>query len=270
MLKARNDNFMLVARSVGESIDLKGAQEALKRYTFLNRDHPVVIQYLDHQYVVLTKFGVVVFWNVSDNDRKNIISDIAPHVRAKNPIEAYKEEMSAVQQDGTDRVTSEGVYLAKIDVSRVKIVSYAIAQSVALERYEFDVEKQLSELETVITNLKNTGKSLLREKDLLKQVGRTLAVKQTAISHLALFDKPDEVWESPELERLYLYLSSEFDIKDRFSVLDQKIYFLSENSRMLMEFMAEKKNAFLETVIIVLILIEMIPLAIDLTRYLIQ
>lgn len=54
---------------------------------------------------------------------------------------------------------------------------------------------------------------------------------------------------------------------DKFDILDEKINFLSDNAKLLLDFVAEKRNAFLEMVIIALILIELIPLGIDLVRY---
>jgi len=264
--KPKPNLWILEAYYVGESIDLKKTQEQFKHYTFLNRDHPLVIQFLPNQYVTLTKFGVVTFWNVTKENRRQFLNELEPYVKARRTQYQYTESIDVIRGE-KDLVTPRGVYLTDLDAERIKIVSYAVSQSVALERYEDEIEQHFGELDAVITNLKNTGKALLREKDLLKQVGRALSVKQTAIAHLSLFDKPEEVWESPELEKLYIALSTEFDLQTRFAVLDKKIEFLSENSRMLMEFMAEKRNAFLELVIIVLILIEIIPLALDFFRY---
>ena len=143
-----------------------------------------------------------------------------------------------------------------MNVEKIKIISYALSQSVALERYENDIEKNLSEFEMVVDNLKTKGKALFSEKKLLKQIGKVFSVKQTTVVHLALFDKPESIWESPDLETLYNRMSSEYDLKIRFDILDKKIDYLSDISKMMIEFLAEKRNAFLETVIIVLIVIE--------------
>lgn len=259
---AKKKEYTVEAFSVGESVDLKRAEESLKHYVFLNRDHPLVLQFMKDSYIALTKFGVVVFWNVPEADRRRFFAELAPFVRSLRSHYPYSESIEVFIADG-DHVTAKGIYLSMLEIERIKLVSYAIAQSVALERYEEEAEKHLGDLEVVITNLKNTGRALLRERDLLKHVGRILAVKQTAISHLSLFDKPEEVWESPALEKLYTLLSNEFDLQARFSVLDKKIDFLSENSRMLMEFLAEKRNAFLELIIILLIAIEVVPFIIE-------
>jgi uncharacterized Rmd1/YagE family protein len=264
---SRRKSYIAEAFYVGESIDLKRAEEHLKRYVFLNRDHPLILQFSRDSYIALTKFGVVVFWNVPAEGRRQFLAELAPFVRAQRREYLYSET-SEVLIAGSDKITSQGIHLANIDTERIKIVSYAIAQSVALERYEDEVERNLLEMEAVISNLKTAGKAMLRERELLRQVGRALAVKQTAISHLSLFDKPEEVWESPELEKLYGALSAEFDLGVRFAVLDKKIEFLSESSRMLIEFLAEKRNAFLEWVIIILIAIGLIPYLGEIVRFL--
>lgn len=241
---------------IGEYIDLKKVQEGVKHYTFLNRDHPLVIHLLEDQYAALTKFGSVTFWNVPHRLRAQFLSEIKPYAKAKKEAYPYDEDTEVVVSGETDQVTFERVSLSHIDINHIKIISYVLSQSVALERYENEIETSLSEIGVIVENLKTSGKAMLREKEVLKQIGKVLSVKQTVVAHLSLFDKPEEVWNSPDLENLYNKLNSEYDLRVRFDVLDEKTKYLSDISQMLMNFLAEKRNAFLEMVIIVLIVIE--------------
>ncbi len=241
---------------IGESIDLKRVQESVKQYSYLNRDDPLVIKLLKDQYAVLTKFGTVTFWNVPGRLRQQFLAEVQPYVKNKKEHYPYDEDTRVLIGGGVEKVTFEKVYSAHLNVEKIKIISYVLSQSVALERYEDDIERNLSEFEMVVDNLKTKGKALFSEKKLLKQIGRVFSVKQTTVVHLALFDKPESIWESPDLETLYNRMSSEYDLKVRFDVLDKKIDYLSDISKMMMEFLAEKRNAFLETIIIVLIIFE--------------
>ncbi len=241
---------------IGESIDLKRVQEGVKQYSYLNRDDPLVIKLLKDQYAVLTKFGAVTFWNVPARLRQQFLNEIQPYVKNKKERYPYDEDTKVLIGGNTEKITFEKVYSAHLNVEKIKIISYALSQSVALERYEDDIESNLSEFELVVDNLKTKGKALFSEKKLLKQIGRVFSVKQTTVVHLALFDKPESIWESPDLETLYNRMSSEYDLKIRFDVLDKKIDYLSDISKMMMGFLAEKRNAFLEIVIITLIAIE--------------
>ncbi|MBI4158153.1 MAG: RMD1 family protein [Candidatus Yanofskybacteria bacterium] len=243
---------------IGEYIDLKRVQENLKQYNFLNRDHPLVVRLLKDQYAVLTKFGAVTFWNVPNRLRVQFLKELKIHVKAKREYYPYDEDTKVIVGGETDKVTFEKVLLPHLDVDHIKITSFVLSQSVALERYENDIEMSLSEVGVVVENLKASGKPMLGEKEVLKQIGRVLSVKQTAVTHLSLFDKPEEVWESPHLEYLYNRLSAEYELRTRFDVLDEKINYLSDIARLLMDFLAEKRNAFLEIIIIVLIAIDIV------------
>lgn len=241
---------------IGESIDLKKVQEGVKQYSYLNREDPLVIKLLKEQYAVLTKFGTITFWNVSYRLRLQFLKEIQPYVKSKKEHYPYDEDTKVLIGGSVEKVTFEKVHSADLNVEKIKIISYVLSQSVALERYEDDIESSLSEIGVVVDNLKAQGKALFSEKELLKQIGRVFSVKQTTVVHLALFDKPESIWESPDLETLYNRMSSEYDLKIRFDVLDKKIDYLSDISKMMMEFLAEKRNAFLETIIIVLIVFE--------------
>lgn len=255
--KVQSVKYDLETVYIGEYIDLKKVQENIKHYSFLNRDHPLVVQLLKDKYVVLTKFGAVTFWNVPYRLRSQFFNELRPYIKAKKESYPYDEDTKIIVGGEFDRVTFEKVFLSHIDVNHIKIISYVLSQSVALERYEDEIETSLSEIGVIVENLKTSGKAMLRERQVLKQIGRVLSVKQTVVAHLSLFDKPEEVWESPDLENLYNKLNVEYDLRDRFDVLDEKTNYLSDISQMLMNFLAEKRNAFLEIIIIVLFVVDL-------------
>ena len=260
--------FNVEVAYVGESIDLKKVQENLKQYSFLNRDHPLVLRLLDGQFAILTKFGSVALWNVGERLKKQFLQELSPFSKNLKEFYPHTEKTKVVLGTETDRVTFNKIFLTNFNLEKVRIISYVLSQSVALERYENEIEENLKELGIVIENLKSKGRAMLRERELLKRIGKVLSVKQVAVAHLSLFDKPGEAWESPELEALYNQLRKEYEIGDRFDILDEKINFLSDNAKLLLDFIAEKRNAFLEMVIIFLILIELVPLFADLVKYL--
>jgi len=256
--KQKYTKYLAETVYVGEYIDLKKIQENIRHYSYLNRDHPLVIKILKDQFVVLTKFGAVTFWNVQDRLRLNFLEEIKPFVKSKREKYLYDEDTKVIVGSDIDRVTFEKIYLAHFGVDKIKIISYVLSQSVALERYEDEIGHSLSEIGVVVENLKSRGRALLGERSLLMQIGNVLSVKQTAVAHLSLFDKPEEVWESPDLENLYNRLNSEYELRSRFEILDKKINYLSDISQMLMNFLAEKRNAALEMIIIILIAIEIV------------
>lgn len=249
-------NYSAETVYIGEYIDLKKVQENIKRYSYLNRDHPLVVKLLHDQYVVLTKFGGVTFWNVPYKLRTEFLNEIKPFAKSKKDSYPYDEDTKIIEGSESNKITFDTVYLTRLGVEHIKIISYVLSQSVALERYEGEIENSLSEIGNIVENLKSSGKALLSQKQLLQYIGNAFSVKQTAVAHLSLFDKPEEVWESPELEDIYNRMSVEYELQDRFDILNEKIDYLSDISQMLMNFLAEKRSEFLEIIIIALIIIE--------------
>src|SRR5258706_5249788 len=95
MARKRPQNYhkyYVEALYVGESLDLKRVQEGLKQYSFLNRDSPLVVKLLKDQYVVLTKFGSVTFWNVTERLRIQVLREIQPFVKNKKSEYPYDED----------------------------------------------------------------------------------------------------------------------------------------------------------------------------------
>src|SRR3989338_987769 len=244
-------------RYLGEFIDLKKVQETIRRYSYLNRDHPLVVKLLKDQYAVLTKFGAITFWNVSDKLRSEFLKEIKPLIKSKRENYNYDEDTKVFVGGDIIRITFDEVFVPELEVSYIKIISYVLSQSVALERYEDEIETSLSEIGVIVENLRSTGRALLSEKELLRQIGKVLSVKQTAVAHLSLFDKPEEVWESPELEGIYNKMSIEYELQDRFDVLDEKIKYLSDTAQMLMNFLSNKRIEVLELIIILLFIVDL-------------
>lgn len=256
--QGRPNTFVLKTRYLGEQTDLKKIQENIKKYHYLNRDHPLVIQLLDHEYAVLTKFGTVTFWNTAESLANQFAKEVAPYIKNANPLYDYTDTLKVHIGPGAERVSFEELHVKDLDVEKMKIISYVSGQSAALDRYENDINERLDELGKVVENLKTSGRTRSTQGSLLRQVGHILSVKQNAVSNISLFDKPDETWERVELEKLYNELHSEYELRDRFDVLNEKIDFLSENNTTLLNFISSQKSNFLELIIIILIAIEII------------
>lgn len=261
--------FFIKASYVGESVDIKKFLSEQKQYSFQNKDTTLVVKLEDDKFFALTKFGVIVSWNVGQEKMKEILTDLSPYIRNRQTSYPYEEQAEAtISESKEDEVDGNEIKLTDLKLPRIKLVSYVMAQSVALNRYEDDVEQTLVELEKSIQNLKERGRILNRSKNILKQIGRILSIKQVAVAHLSLFDKPEETWESAKLEKLFVKLQQNFELRERFNILNEKLNFLSENTRMLSDFIGERRMYLLELIIIIFFAIELVLFCIEVAKYL--
>jgi required for meiotic nuclear division protein 1 len=258
--------FFLETYYLGDHIDLKKVQESLQHYHLLNQSHPLVLELLPGQFAVLTKFGTVSFWNVGADLARQFTEELLPFVESPRDPHRRMDTLNIYVGTDVEKATFEELYIKTIDLEKIKIVSYVSAQSVALERYEKEIDERLRDLGKVVENLKAAGTTRFNQSDLLKQIGHVLSVKQNAVSSLSLFDKPEETWEREEIEQLYDRLRTEYELRDRFDILNEKIDFLSENNTTLLNFISSQKANFLEWIVIILIVIELIVFVLDILK----
>jgi uncharacterized Rmd1/YagE family protein len=251
---------------LGERIDLRRVQENLKDYKFLNRNHPLVIEIAEDQFAVLTRFGTVSFWNIKESTARAFLKDLEPYVEVGSVLHRHIDMLKIFTGSDEEKATFEELFIDKLDTEKIKIISYVSAQSVALDRYEEEINVHLHELGRVVANMKAGGKTRFNQSEILKQVGSVLSVKQRTVSQLSLFDKPDETWDREEIERLYNKLKSEYELRDRFDVLNEKIDFLSENNALLLNYLSSQRSNFLEVVVVILIVIEIALFIVELLK----
>jgi len=224
----------------------------------LSRESGLILKLAVGEYAVLNKFGVVTFWNASKKIRYEFIKEISPFVAGFDSQNLYFETLKVVLGKEIEDVKFGRVYLNSLDKEKIQVISLVIAQSVALERYEKEIEQRVAELEKLIFVLKSGRLKGVSERDILREIGDILAVRQRTISSLSLFDKPDTTWERVELEKLYNKLFFEFELADRIDILNEKMKFLADHDRFLLNLVSNRRGHFLEMVVIILILIEII------------
>lgn len=260
------NKYKLETRYIGDKIDVKRIFENVKKYKFLNRDHPLIIELAEDKYAVITRFGAISFWNATESLIQEFLREINSYIDTGILIHRHTDSLLISIGVEEEKVTFEELFLKDLDVEKIKIISYISAQSVALDRYEEEIDVLLHELGRVVANLKSSGKAMFSQNDILRQVGNVLSVKQTTVSKLSLFDKPDETWQKEEIEQLYNKLRIEYELRDRFEVLNEKMDFLSENNNILLNYLSSQKSNFLEIVVIVLIVVEIGLFVLELLR----
>ncbi|MFL5387951.1 MAG: hypothetical protein ACJ79C_04430, partial [Myxococcales bacterium] len=68
----------------------------------------------------------------------------------------------------------------------------------------------------------------------------------------------DEVWDDPELDRIYDDLRSEFDLTDRYQALESKLRGVQESLELVLDVARDRRMWILEVSIALLILVELV------------
>jgi uncharacterized Rmd1/YagE family protein len=93
---------------------------------------------------------------------------------------------------------------------------------------------------------------------MLKLIGQTLLVQHRLSGRVAVEEKPDVLWDRPDLERLYARLEDEYELKERAETLKRKLEMIVETARALTDMIDADRATRLEATIVVLIIAEIV------------
>ncbi|HLN08998.1 MAG TPA: RMD1 family protein, partial [Xanthobacteraceae bacterium] len=71
-------------------------------------------------------------------------------------------------------------------------------------------------------------------------------------------EKPDVLWDRPDIERLYARLEDEYELKERVDVLNRKLAVISETAQALTDIIDTQRSLRLELIIALLIVFEIV------------
>ena len=85
-----------------------------------------------------------------------------------------------------------------------------------------------------------------------------LLSEHNLVGRVEVIDKPEIIWEHPNLERLYLRLEDEFEIRERHLALERKLNFVSHTAQTVLEVLQSRRTLRLEWYVVILILVEIL------------
>jgi uncharacterized Rmd1/YagE family protein len=207
--------------------------------------------------VVVYRFGALVFFGVDEAGQDLTINLL--RTRLIDPAQSTESEIATLVAGGgpEDTVVGSGK-LALVDLSegRLLVVADALAKSVALADDERYMSKVFEQIEPFAQNLAATGGTALTSKALLKLLGDALVAQARMVGRVEVQEKPDLLWDRPDLQRLYARLEDEYELDDRARALSRKLKVIEESAATLAEVTNARRTLRLEVAVVALIAIE--------------
>ena len=89
--------------------------------------------------------------------------------------------------------------------------------------------------------------------------GRLVSVAQHHdAAVVAITEKPDALWDRPDLERLYARLEDEYELQERVDTLNRKLAVIAETATTLADLIDTQRSLRLELIIVALIALEIV------------
>lgn len=187
--------------------------------------------------------------------------DMALLAHVQEPAEQQEVETASVliTDGGKDRVDDEGVIqLADDEEARLLLVATVLAHSVMLSRDEMLVSEVFDSSVPLVADLQINGKARLSIPAVMRMVGGVLAARHRVMGTAQAGERPDLLWDHPDLDRLYTRLEAEYELGERAEVLERKFGALGDFTEVLLDIAQDKRAVRLEVAIIALIAVELL------------
>lgn len=202
------------------------------------------------------RWGAVVIFGADAAQEAALLTALAP--RITNPADSPAEETALIAL-GTERdgVDAEGVIqLCDAAPERLAVVADALAKSAALAQQEARIAGALDRLEPAVADLRAAGRLRFSSRALHRQIGHALSAHSRNLARVEAADKPEVLWDHPELERLHARLSDEYELSERGAALERKLGWIGDTIQTLLSLLQARRALGLEAAVVVLVGIE--------------
>ena len=164
-----------------------------------------------------------------------------------------------IASDKDDQILPGGpISLKTITPEHLIVIADALSKSVVLARDEREVTAVFDLVEPFARQLAERGRAAAGRRTILKHVGNALLVQHRVSGRVAVAEKPDVVWDRPDLDRLYARLEDEYELKERADALSRKLAVIAETAEILTDIIDTRRSLRLEIIIVVLIAVELV------------
>ena len=219
---------------------------------------PVPSKYLSVAEMFVFSYGVVVFWNFTEHQEKDLLADLAfatssvtgtPVLLATLPLHEEDFETEEFHFEYSTEIARPRVYNDMITLRSgdhmIKLaISHGIAQSTKLCFFEEVMARQMAEAKDVPRRLATTGKLGMKREEVFRILGRLFKSRVEVNLSSNVLDVPNFFWESePTLYPLYSAVREYLEIKPRVQVLNERCRVFLDLTEILSDSISDNKTS---------------------------
>jgi uncharacterized Rmd1/YagE family protein len=245
--------FNARALLLGTRLDLRSWPEAetLARM-------PLAVRVPGGGMAVLFRYGAAVLFGVAPEAERALRERLAPLVENRYPS-ADEETLALRVEPGHAEGLADGALVVQSGgVAQLQLVADVLSKSALLAHYETRLGAEFDRIEPFALQLESHGRIQWRTREHLQRIGALLRMEQRMVGRAEIGDKPELLWEHPELERLYALLEAEFEVQERLAVMERKLDLAGRTVRTLVDLINARHSLRVEWYIVALIVVEIL------------
>ena len=208
---------------------------------------------------VLFRYGAVVLFGAATAALDKFVASLRPLVTAALPVAERDDARLLIRPEADQVVDLAGnIFLPEKTTERLQVVADILAKGLVLSHYETRIANIFDGIEPLAATLREKGRAGARSKELLRHIGDVLLMQQKMVGRVETGEKPELLWDHPELERLYVRLAEEYELRDRDRALDRKLDIISRTVETLLGLVQTRSSLRVEWYIVLLIVAELL------------
>jgi uncharacterized Rmd1/YagE family protein len=239
---------------LGERLDTRGLERSDTIAT-----NPLTLRIGRDGVAFLFRHGVAVFAGLSAIEEDEVVRSLGPRISEPAATPETDQVQVLIRPASDDQIDPSGAVLLKEgSPDRLQIVANVLSKSLILSHYESRIASAFDQIEPLAERLQRAGQTGYQARQLLQQIGRVLLTQHRMVGRVEMEEKPDVLWEHPELERLYARLEDEYELAERSRALEGKLALINDTVGTLLDLVQNQRATRLEWYIIGLIGIEIL------------
>jgi len=219
---------------------------------------PLSLAIQDGGVAVVFRYGAVVLFESSETAAERFLISLDPLLIDK--FEAVeREDLQVLVRADTDQLVDAvgNIVLRDRTIERLQLVADVLAKNLILSHYETRAAAIFDHIEPLAATLRKKGRAGVPGKVLLQHIGNVLLMQQRMVGRVETGEKPELVWEHPELDRLYMRLADEYELRERGRAIDRKLEIVSRTVETLLSLEQTRSSLRVEWYIVALIVAEL-------------
>jgi uncharacterized Rmd1/YagE family protein len=219
---------------------------------------PLAVRLPQGGVAVLFRYGVAVLFGATAEDENALRERLGPLIEHRYRTVEVEELEVRVDGSRAEGLLEGALCMQSASLERLQLIADVLSKSALLGHYEMRVAGDFDRIEPLALELERKGRIRGRTREHVKRIGALLLIEHRMVGRAEIGDKPDLLWDHPELERLYALLEAEFELRERLAAFGRKLDLVARTVRTLVELIDTRHSLRVEWYIVALIVVEIL------------
>lgn len=247
-----DDRVLVRAVYLARRLDTRGSSRARRAVSHF------IVRHMGEGLAVLFPYGVVVTVALTEREERELVDALRPSLDEPFATPVIDDVAVCTAAEGrVEGLDEEGdLWVDELDEERLIVVADVLAKSAVLDHFEQSLGRVFDRFHPLAVAMERSGRTGRRARELIELIGHAMIVRQETLWRVEVEEKPDTVWDRPDLDRLWVRLSESYELRERHHALGRKVAHLNESASTLLEVLQNNRTLRVEWYIVLLIVFE--------------